>query len=221
MKETGLIYPELFNGHVMGFYTTRELGVSLDGLTDRKVYFPSQKHTDTVIELDPHFTPADADAVVTDRFDVIIGVITADCVPVLLFDTQQLVIGVVHAGWRGTAKGILKKTISFMSKRYRSEPQDILVSIGPSIRWCCYEVGQDVFDAVSAETGPGDYHNRSKGRHFIDLASANRFQALSLGVEPDNIEVTEQCTRCLPEVFHSYRRDGSKAGRQGGFISLP
>jgi len=221
-----MIFPEIFEGHVMGFFTTCDLGTSLYGLTDRKVYMPTQEHTDIVMELDPEMTPKVADAVITDRLDVLLGVQTADCVPVLIFDTNRLAMGAVHAGWRGTARGILTKTIARLEERYGSRPEDLLIAIGPSVRECCYEVGADVVGAVSHATpGPQDEYIISKTsnteKFHIDLQAANRLQAIASGVPEGKIETTRECTCCTPGKYHSFRRDKATAGRQGGFIGLP
>ncbi len=219
--EENMIFPDIFDGHAMGFFTTKAMGSYIEEITGRKVYFPIQKHTDTVIELDPDLTPKEGDAVITDRANVILGVKVADCVPILIFDTRRFVIGAVHAGWRGTAKGILKKTISTLGARYRSRPEDLLLSIGPSIRQCCYEVDKDVADAVIHETGPGDYQIKKGDRFMLDLQRANMLQAMRLGVPESQIEAIEECTACHAEKYFSYRRDSKTSDRQGGFISLP
>lgn len=215
-----MIFPEILDGHVMGLFTDKELSTDIRPLTGRPVYMPIQKHTDRVLEVDPALTPREGDAVITDRFDIIIGIKTADCVPILVFDTQRLIIGAVHAGWRGTASGILKKTISAMGARYKSRPEDMLIAMGPSIRWCCYTVGQDVLDAVSATTGKGEYHYMRDGNICLDLQSANKYQALSLGVPQESISITEECTYCYPDRYHSFRYNQTDK-RQGGFIGLP
>lgn len=219
--EESMIFPNIFDGHAMGFFTTRAMGSYIEDITGRKVYFPIQKHTDTVIELDPDLTPKEGDAVITDRANVILGVKVADCAPILIFDTHRFVIGAVHAGWRGTAKGILKKTISTLEARYRSRPEDLLLAIGPSIGQCCYEVDQDVADAVVHETGPGDYLIKKGDKSMLDLQRANKLQAIRLGVPEGQIEAIGECTSCQSDKYFSYRRDKDANGRQGGFISLP
>jgi len=126
----------------------------------------------------------------------------------------------VHAGWRGTAAQILKKTIRIMVEHFRSSPDNIIIAVGPSIKGCCYEVGSDVNEAICTSTGAGEYSSRKDSKFFIDLASANMLQALSLGVRENNIWVSEECTFCNPDRFHSYRYHGNNAGRQGGFIGM-
>jgi len=184
------------------------------------IYFPIQKHTDKVAVIEASLEPVIADAVVTRQRGLLIGVQVADCVPILLCDPEKQVVGAVHAGWRGTAEAILKKTIHIFCEKFFSNPADILVAIGPSIRQCCYEVDGDVIRAVSRATGDGAYF-RTKGDKFcLDLASANQFQALTMGVPEGNIWISDDCTFCSPEKFFSYRFSRGLAGRQAGFIGL-
>ncbi len=218
-----IIYPEIFN--IKAFFTGKAPGVdteTLKKLSGKKhIYFPVQKHTGKVITLDSDMTPKIADAVITKRKDILIGVQVADCVPILLYDRKRNVIGTVHAGWRGTAKGILKNTIKEMTIRYNSKPEDIIIAMGPAIRWCCYHVGDDVLEAVKKETGSGEYHTVRDGKYCLDLPSANKYQALSTGISEKNIWIFEECTYCYPEKFHSYRYSKGTTGRQGGFIGMP
>jgi YfiH family protein len=216
-----MIYPEIFNGHVLGFFTDRDVGTRVERLTGKKVYFPVQKHTDTVKVVKGDLKSSTADAVITDRDDIFLGIKAADCVPILVFDRANRAMGAIHAGWRGTAKGILRKTIRKMSETFGSSPQELLVAIGPAIRWCCYTVGKDVLDAVKKETGKGDYHIKRKGEICLDLQSANRVQALSEGVDNIRISITEECTYCFPEKYFSYRFEKGTRKRQGGFIGMP
>ncbi|HDO25789.1 MAG TPA: peptidoglycan editing factor PgeF, partial [Nitrospirae bacterium] len=189
-------------------------------ISKKNVYLPLQKHTSYVHILDKDMTPVIADAVVTGIKGILIGVQVADCVPILLYDRQRNVIGAVHAGWKGTAAGILKKTISVMQREFNSSTWDILMAAGPSIRQCCYNVGADVGDAVDSATGKGDYYVKRDSLRFIDLSSANVKQALSAGIPGENVWQSEECTFCDPDRFHSYRYAKDKAGRQGGFIML-
>ena len=215
-----MIFPEIFDGKVMGFFTDRESGLAVPVLTERPVYIPRQEHTDTMVDIEDDLSVRTADAVFTLRHDIMLGVKTADCVPILLFDPVRGAVGAVHAGWRGTAKGIMRKSLRHMAGRYGSDMHDMLVAIGPAIRWCCYEVGQDVLDQVAEATGEGEYHMVRDGRICLDLQSANRIQALSEGVSVRHVSVTEECTFCYPEKYHSYRYDRTDK-RQGGFIGMP
>jgi YfiH family protein len=138
----------------------------------------------------------------------------------LLFDSNKNVIAAIHAGWRGTAAGILKKTINLMYQRYLSEPDGIFMAVGPSIRWRCYDVGYDVIEAVKMETGDGEYFLKIGPKYFLDLATANMYQALAMGLKKENIWISDECTYCLPEKYASYRFSKVVIERQYGLIGL-
>lgn len=216
--------PNIISSGASALFTTK---VSASKILSKKfniskndIYLPIQKHTGNVHLLESDFKPVTADAVITSRKNVLIGVMVADCVPILLYDRNKKVIGAVHAGWKGTSTQILKKTIKTMHKKFHCSSKDILIAIGPSIRQCCYSVGNEVITAVQKSTGEGDYYQKQDGQYFIDLSSANKVQALSLGVPGQNIWQSEECTFCNPDKFHSYRYSRDHAGRQGGFIGM-
>ncbi len=220
-----VIVPPVFsNDRVRGFFTTKNCDVKAVsmavGVSLTDIYLPIQKHTDKVLALDYDLEPTIADAVITNRKNVLIGVQVADCVPILLCDIKRQVIGAVHAGWKGTAADILRKTIKAMTDRYYSSPDDILIAIGAGIRWCCYEVGREVIDVVSEATGSGEYFIKKGEKYCLDLPTANKYQALSSGVPLKNIWISDECTFCLPEKYCSYRYAKGTTGRQCGFIGI-
>jgi YfiH family protein len=207
------------------FFTNRNEGIEpgglshISGIPEEAIYMPIQRHTDLVFVLEEFCRPEVADAVVTARKGVLLGVRVADCLPILVYDREREIVAAVHAGWRGTAKGILGKTIKVMTDRFSSRVDDILIAFGPSIRGCCYDVNGDVLSAVEAATGDGDYILWRGGKVYIDLAFANRIQALSMGLPEENLWMAGECTYCLPERFFSYRCSKTEK-RQGGFIGL-
>jgi YfiH family protein len=162
------------------------------------------------------------DAIVTDRPGVAIGIKTADCAPVLLFDRRNRAIAAVHAGWRGTALGIAAKAVGVMKQRYASRPKDLSAVIGPSIGPCCYEVDGPVFEALAGLGDKGRVLRPGKreGRWMFDLPLANRFQLEEEGMDPKRISASGLCTCCRPDLFFSHRRDGAKTGRHLNFILL-
>ncbi len=184
-----------------------------------RIYMPVQKHTSNVHVLEHDLVSVTADAVLTKEKNIVIGVKTADCVPVLLYDPGQSVIGAVHAGWKGTAAEILVNTLTVMKKIFRCSMDNAVLAIGPSIRKCCYEVNRDVRDAVN-KYGVGCCDDARNDKYLIDLSDINKKQALSMGVRPDNIWQSEECTFCNPERFYSYRYTKGSTGRQGGFIGM-
>lgn len=146
----------------------------------------------------------EGDALVTDEVNRSIGVRTADCVPILLLDSNRRAIGAVHAGWRGTAAEIVSHAVRALGETYGSRPSDIHAAIGPCIRGCCYEVGNDVatqFRSFFPEWTP------VAGKRRLDLPEANRRQLIAAGVSAEHIYDCGRCTACEPEVFFSYRRE--------------
>ena len=226
MHNKVVVPPVFHTGHVKAFFTTKAVQCDVHALAEFlavppvNIYMPIQKHTDKVMVLDYDRGPKVADAVITSNRGIFIGVQVADCVPVLLFDKKHQVAGAVHAGWRGTAASILKKTIEMMSQRFFSSPQDIIMAVGPAIRGCCYEVGYEVIESVVRASGEGDYYRTNGGKYCIDLASANRQQAVSSGVSPEQIWLADECTFCRPEKYYSYRFAKGTTGRQCGVIGI-
>lgn len=194
------------------------------GLTFARLYMPRQEHTDRVLWVDGG--TADglvADAVVTGRPGLMLGVRVADCVPILVADPVRRVVAAVHAGWRSTAARILPKTIDAMRREAGTDAGDVLLSIGPSIRGCCYNVGEEVVGAIAdacSGQGSGSWLSRRGGTAYVNLAEANRVQAALAGVPEDRISVASFCTACRNDLFHSYRLEGQSAGRQGGYIMI-
>jgi YfiH family protein len=159
-------------------------------------------------------SPPEGDALVTDRSDVAIGVTVADCAPILVCDPERRAIGAVHAGWRGTVAGVLEAALETIRRRYGSAPSDLRLAIGPAIGPCCFEVGDDVIDALLArDPGNSECIATRDRRRFVDLVAANRRQALAAGIPPGRIGSVGLCTACHPGLFCSYRRDRAAAGR--------
>lgn len=165
----------------------------------------------------------DTDALVTNRKDICLMVLSADCVPILLFDPVKQVIAAIHAGWRGTAAQIVVRTVECMREKYGSLPADIWAGIGPAIGKCCFEVEEDVasvFLRLFPEAAGIVSAGQISGKYQVDLWEANRQELLSSGIQAENIEVAGMCTVCHPDHFFSYRREGAKAGRFGAGIML-
>jgi YfiH family protein len=162
------------------------------------------------------------DAIITDRCGLAIGIKTADCVPVFMADREKRIIGVVHAGWRGTALGIAAKAVTAFVGTFSSRPADMIAVIGPAIGPCCYEVDETVF---KAETGDGNWETafnpcKEKGKWMLDLPSANRRQLIRAGVPPESVFSADVCTCCRKDLFFSHRGEDGKTGRQINFMML-
>jgi hypothetical protein len=160
----------------------------------------------------------EGDGLLAGNTGVLVGVRTADCLPLLLVDRRSRAVAAVHAGWRGSALAIAARAVEKLTREMGARPEDLEAVIGPGIGVCCYEVGEDVagrfaarFDSVVAERG---------GRPHLDLAAVNRNQLQEAGVPESQIHLSGMCTRCLAEQFYSYRREGDKAGRMLAVVGI-
>jgi YfiH family protein len=158
------------------------------------------------------------DAAITNLPGTLLGIQTADCVPILLADTQTRTVAAVHAGWRGTAERIVEKAMAVLTEHYSVHPRNLVAAIGPHIGVCCYEVGEDVVRAV----GDADAIVRRAEwvKPHLSLAVANRRQLLNAGVAPEHIDISSLCTRCRDDLFFSFRREGARAGRMLSLIGI-
>ena len=162
------------------------------------------------------------DALVTDAQRILVGVKTADCVPILLGDTRRRAVAAIHAGWRGTLALIIPKALERMREEYGSRAEDIRAAIGPAAGACCYEVGSEVIEAFRERFTDADelLTPTREGHALIDLQRANRKQLIGAGVSPERIHVAPFCTMCRTDLFFSYRREKSLHGRVGRLMSV-
>ena len=180
------------------------LHIGLDELA-----FPMQCHSSNVRSITTWGGYEECDGLVTNEFGVFIAVSVADCVPVFLFDPKTRTLAGIHAGWRGTASGIVKHGVVQMISEFASDPKDLVAFIGPSAGKCCYEVDEEVAEKFGAEF----VSNGTSGKRKVDLKNANRHQLLSQGVLGSNIEVHGGCSIHEDALYHSHRRDGKGSGR--------
>jgi len=169
-----------------------------------------------------HFLSLEVDAIVTNQPGIMIGILVADCFPVLLWGGNEKVAAVAHVGWRGAAKGILGKVVNAMVKDFNCSPGAMQAAIGPGIGAHKYEVDRPVRDAF--RQGSGFWAEIAKetrlGHWQLDIARSCRLQLEQAGLPAGNIETANECTCCRPELFYSYRRDQGETGRQIGFLLL-
>ena len=190
--------------------------------------------------------PLTGDGLITREPGLLLGVLTADCLPVILVDVKTRAVGVFHAGWRGTAKRIVEKGVGEMHRWFGSRPKDLKAAIGPGIRSCCYEVGQEVRDTFESQfdyadalfretkdrgeihekypllflTSRAPGHSELPKKVFLDVPEANRRQLLAAGVLTKNITDVGLCTSCHPELFFSHRRDKGVTGRMMALVGI-
>jgi YfiH family protein len=186
------------------------------------------------------------DGMVTDTPGLVLAVQAADCLPIILADRKRRAVGVFHAGWRGTGKRIVEKAVGEMRKHFESDPRSLVAAIGPGVRGCCYEVGEEVrarFESQFAYAGalfrevkesdpvrekypllfltaraPG--HGELPAKLFLDLVEANRRQLLDAGVPAKNIDTAAPCTACHPELLFSFRAEKGVTGRMMAAVGI-
>jgi YfiH family protein len=188
----------------------------------------SQVHGERVVRVDAG-GPAchhrrrhpEADALVTAAKGVALGVLTADCLPIVLAVPGGGAVAIAHAGWRGTLAGIVQATVRELCAVAGAEPDDLLAAIGPSIGRCCLQVGAEVHDAFHERWGAA--HARrilAKSDPWrLDLPTANLIQLREIGLRTSNVAFVQHCTSCRKDLFYSYRRDGQKTGRMLNFVT--
>ena len=158
---------------------------------------------------------ADTDAFITAAPNVPLAIFTADCLPIFLYGRSIPVIGIIHGGWRGLHKGIIKETIQLMAEKFDIRAGGLQIGFGPSIRECCYEVGGEFNDYFAQGLIIRDK------RYYLDLTGVAETQLLSLGVKRENIFDPQICTFCGSSEFFSYRKEGDSSGRMMSVIMLP
>ncbi|ADL12388.1 peptidoglycan editing factor PgeF [Acetohalobium arabaticum] len=164
----------------------------------------------------------ETDALITNQRDVVLTSYYADCVPVIILDPVKEVAALAHGGWKGTVKKIGQKTVLKMKQEFGSEPEDILVGIGPSIGSCCYEVDDYVIKPLSQSVDYWEELVIKTGDNSwkLDLWQANSRQLQDIGVLKENIIVSEICTACNTDKLYSYRAESGTTGRMASLIKL-
>ena len=203
-----------------------------------------QIHSDVIrVFHDASGAACKGDASTTNRPGVLLGVQTADCVPILLVDPKKRAVAAIHAGWKGTLSRITEKTVGRMRWESGSLPNDLLAAIGPSIGPCCYEVAAEFVSKFTAqfsdaaqyfdearsgeEPNPLQWLNMMPPGHqpppqsvHLDLRKANRSQLLATGLRAENIFESNLCTLCRTDLFFSYRKEGARCGRMMSVIGI-
>jgi YfiH family protein len=184
---------------------------------------PGQQHTTNIFVLhegaEKGLPLPSYDGVATQAAGHPIMLHFADCVPVIVVDPVKRCVCVMHAGWRGTAGGIVTKGVKLLSETMGSKPQDMYGAVGPAIGSCCYETGSEVPDKLSTTvSNPQALITWKDDKPHPDLKAFNAMQLYEAGVQ--NVDVAAWCTACRPDLFYSHRQSGGKTGRQAAVASL-
>jgi len=190
--------------------------------------------------------PLVGDGLISRMPGILLGIQTADCLPVILVDTKQRAVGVFHAGWRGTVKRIVEKGVGEMRRYFGTLPRNIKAAIGPGIHACCYDVGPEVREQFESQfayaedlfretkesdpvrekypllflTARAPGHSELPTKIFLDLFEANRRQLMDAGVSPRNISASTLCTACRSDFLFSYRAEKGVTGRMMGVAGV-
>ena len=206
-----------------------------------------QVHSDLIHHVDSapehHLT---GDGLITSKPGILLAIQTADCLPLILVDIKQRVVGVFHAGWRGTLKRIAQKGVGEMRRFFGTKSENIKAAIGPGIHSCCYEIGPEVREQFESQfayaanlfherkesdpvrekypllflTARAPGHGELPPKMFLDLVEANRRQLMEAGVLAKNITASGLCTACRPDLLFSYRAEKGITGRMMGVVGI-
>ncbi|QGQ46936.1 peptidoglycan editing factor PgeF [Metabacillus sediminilitoris] len=166
---------------------------------------------------------SNCDGLYTAEKGIMLSLCFADCVPLYFLSPQKLLIGVAHAGWKGTVNDIGGNMIRKWTNVEGVNPSEIKVAIGPAIGPCCYIVDDRVISAINKsiiEKYPLTYSKITEGQYKLDLKKLNKYLLLEAGIQEENITVSHHCTSCEKEIFFSHRRDEGKTGRMLSFIGI-
>ncbi len=183
-----------------------------------RIQVMNQVHTDQVCHVDSLQSIPSCDALMTQQKGLVLTVMVADCIPILIYDPVHQAIAAVHAGRAGAFMNIVQKTVDEMHLRYKSRPEDIVVSMGPSIRSCCYEIGGDVIEEAKA-LGYETFMQTKEKSTFLDIRGIVKKQMHDAGILTQKIEDISECTSCRNEKYFSFRKEG-QTGRFCGAIML-
>jgi polyphenol oxidase len=188
------------------------------GYDESALFETSQVHAAGVLtvagsEAQPAVRGLEADALVAAPGGVAIGVRIADCAPVLLLDTESGAVAALHAGWRGTVRGVVAAGVQTLLQRGGGRSEALAAAIFPHIRRCCFEVGDDVAAELVAASPDPNVVDWSRGKPHVDLMAILVAQLAALGIPRERIDDIPGCTRCEPQRFFSFRRDGKQSGR--------
>ena len=182
------------------------------GISRENIVYSHQSHSTKIKFVSRGIVDATTDGWITDVPELTLIVHSADCVPILIWDTKSKTIAQIHAGWRGASEKILQKALKMMTK-HDSKIDDVFLHLGPAIGDCCYEVGADVASQFRNPIQRND-------AYFLNLIKENKNQALDFGIPKNQIFSTNLCTACHSSLFYSYRRKKNLSGQMFSLATI-
>jgi YfiH family protein len=173
--------------------------VSVKSISDSNIEIVAEEHLGNFID--------NTDGLITARKNVFLAITVADCLPVIVFDPQKEIIGLLHCGWKGIEKKIIEKAVKKMKDTFDSAPQDIIAGIGPGIGTCHFEVKEDLVEKFLLYP---EAFRKEGGKNFMDLKLVAKKKLEGCGVRLENISVNTDCTYCRQDKYYSFRRDRSE-----------
>ena len=185
------------------------------GIDYNSIAYQKQVHSDIAAIVEKSGVCRESDAIITKKKNLGLAISTADCCGIFIYDPVQSLIAAVHSGWRGTEKRILLKVLKKLSAEFKSQPDDLICYLAPSISQQNYEVGKDVAELFEAK-----YLKSINNKFFLNIPEINKDILLNFGVRKNNIQVSRLCSYEYSSILHSYRRDGKYSGRAWGIIAM-
>ncbi len=195
----------------------RKLFFSKLGLTLENVVIQKQIHSDIINIIEKPEENLEGDALITNKSNIGLAISTADCNNIYIYDKSKKIISAIHSGWRGTEKKIVAKTLQKLKDEFNSQPNDLIVYVGPAISQANYEVGGEV--ATKFDKKYYKQSEENKDKFLLDLKLANYDMLIDFGIPQNNIQLSSICSYNQKEL-HSYRRDKENSGRALGIIVM-
>lgn len=219
------------------FFTTRDFVLTPAALTDleekskhnreflkeklncKEITTAIQTHSSNIqIVQNNEYLYENTDALIANSANTLLLMNFADCVPIILYSKKDNVGSIVHAGWRGTAAEIVKKTVLKLQSELNILPENITALIGPSIGKCCFETHEDVFHQLVKDENQTDLYEKKDNKYFINLKQLNNRQLIDLGVK--DIDTCSYCTCCMSDIFFSYRKENGLTARHSAIVKI-
>lgn len=193
------------DNNILNIFTSKSIKELLQELDLNSYYETKQTHSNIIHIVDDNYINGSiGDALITNKLNKPLIIKIADCVPIILYDKVNKVVGLIHSGWKGTLENITEHTIEIMKEKFNSKSENIQAYIYPSIRKCHFEVEEDVYSLFKNKIDNiGEYTTKKDIKYYIDLQSIIKDKLINIGIT--DITDSNICTYCNHDIYHSYR----------------